>query len=136
MEKQVEIIENHNISKRLKTSDEYIYRHIGNSEASISRMLKAIGSESLEDFINTVVPSNIRLDAGYRFRHNGKELKGVDSETLMMQRMRQLMLSNQENKNYIGQGYYGTNTPAVIRRNVLENPKWYTPYTPYQAEVA
>jgi glycine dehydrogenase len=49
----------------------------------------------------------------------------------MLDRMRQLANSNTVNKSYIGQGYYGTTTPAVIRRNVLENPKWYTPYTPY-----
>ena len=54
----------------------------------------------------------------------------------MLNRMRQFMRSNVVNKTYIGQGYYGTNTPSVIRRNVLENPKWYTPYTPYQAEIA
>ena len=54
----------------------------------------------------------------------------------MLQRINELMKSNVVNKSFIGQGYYGTNTPSVIRRNVLENPKWYTPYTPYQAEIA
>lgn len=54
----------------------------------------------------------------------------------MMERMRQLSDNNTVNKSFIGQGYYGTATPAVIRRNVLENPNWYTPYTPYQPEIA
>lgn len=83
-----------------------------------------------------VVPEDIRLSPKNRFKHNGKELKGIDSETLMLRRMQQLEKGNTINKTYIGQGYYGTQTPSVIRRNVLENPKWYTPYTPYQAEVA
>jgi len=65
------------------------------------------------------------------FKHDGKELNGIDSETLMLERMRLLANNNVVNKSYIGQGYYGTTTPAVILRNVLENPKWYTPYTPY-----
>jgi glycine dehydrogenase len=60
----------------------------------------------------------------------------MDSESLMLERMRQFAAQNVINKSFIGQGYYGTQTPSVIRRNVLENPKWYTPYTPYQAEIA
>ena len=60
----------------------------------------------------------------------------MDSETLMLERVRQLAANNVINKSFIGQGYYGTNTPSVIRRNVLENPRWYTPYTPYQAEIS
>lgn len=82
------------------------------------------------------MPADIKLTPGNRFKHNGKELKGIDSETLMLARMRQLMHNNVVNKSFIGQGFYGTNIPSVIRRNVLENPKWYTPYTPYQAEIA
>jgi glycine dehydrogenase len=60
----------------------------------------------------------------------------MDSESLILERMRQFAAQNVINKSFIGQGYYGTQTPSVIRRNVLENPKWYTPYTPYQAEIA
>jgi len=82
------------------------------------------------------VPASIRLSPEARFKHNGKELEGIDSETLMLERVRQFAANNVINKSYIGQGYYGTNTPSVIRRNVLENPRWYTPYTPYQAEIA
>ena len=86
--------------------------------------------------MDQIVPADIKLTPGNRFKHNGKELMGIDSETLMLARMRQLMHNNVVNKSFIGQGFYGTNIPSVIRRNVLENPKWYTPYTPYQAEIA
>ena len=81
--------------------------------------------------MDEVVPDEIRLPKDKMFKHDGKVLEGIDSETLMLERMRQLANNNVVNKSYIGQGYYGTNTPSVIRRNVLENPKWYTPYTPY-----
>lgn len=83
-----------------------------------------------------MVPDSIALTSETRFKHNGRELSGIDSETLMLKRMSELMKGNIINKTYIGQGYYGTNTPSVIRRNVLENPKWYTPYTPYQSEIS
>jgi len=136
LDKQVEILENDKISPRLKTSDEYVWRHIGNSEDSTNIALKTLGVNSIEELMDQVVPDDIRLSPKNRFKHKGKELKGIDSETLMLNRMRQLMMSNVVNKSFIGQGFYGTNTPSVIRRNVLENPKWYTPYTPYQAEIA
>ena len=108
-----------------------MYRHIGNNAESIAKMLDDMGIESMDELMNLVLPEDIRLNANNRFTHNGKTLMGVDSETLMLRRMRQLMRANVVNKTYIGQGYYGTTTPSVIRRNVLENPNWYTPYTPY-----
>lgn len=99
-------------------------------------MLDYLGLESIDMLINQVVPKDVRLPADQGFKHNGLELEGIDSETLMLEKMRQFMNHNVQNKSFIGQGYYGTNTPSVIRRNVLENPKWYTPYTPYQSEIA
>ena len=135
-QRECSIVDNKKISPRLKTSDEYTYRHIGNSEQSISKALSVIGVENMEALMKEIVPEDIRLTAGNRFKHNGRELNGIDSETLMLQRMRQLKNQNTVNKSFIGQGYYSCNTPSVIVRNVLENPKWYTPYTPYQAEIA
>jgi glycine dehydrogenase len=99
-------------------------------------MLDTLGCDTMDQFMSQVVPESIALTSENRFKHNGKELSGINSETLMLERMNVLMKSNVVNKSFIGQGYYGTNTPSVIRRNVLENPKWYTPYTPYQAEIA
>jgi glycine dehydrogenase len=136
LEKQVSIMKNENIPKQLKASDEYVYRHMGNSKGSTSVILETLGVKSVEELMDQVVPASIRLTPETRFKHNGMELEGIDSEMIMLERMRQLSESNIINKSFIGQGYYGTNTPSVIRRNVLENPRWYTPYTPYQAEIA
>lgn len=109
---------------------------MGNSAYSTAKMLEFLKVETIEELMDQVVPKSIRLTAENRFKHNGLELEGIDSEVLMLERMRQLADNNVINKSFIGQGYYGTNTPSVIRRNVLENPRWYTPYTPYQAEIA
>lgn len=136
LEKQVDIMKNEDIPKKLKLSDDFVYRHIGNSDHSTQRALQSLGLNSMEELISEVVPKEIRLSPEARFRHNGKVLEGIDSETLMLERMRQFATNNTVHKSFIGQGYYGTNTPSVIRRNVLENPKWYTPYTPYQAEIS
>jgi len=87
-QREVEIIDNKQISPRLKTSDEYVYRHIGNSDFNTNKALKVIGVETMEELMNKIVPADIRLTPGNRFKHNGKELKGVDSETLMLTRMR------------------------------------------------
>lgn len=136
LDKQIEIMKSDDIPTQLKLSDEYVYRHMGNSDKSTKEMLKYLEVESIDHLMDQVVPESIRLSPEARFKHNGKELDGIDSETLMLERVRQLAANNVIHKSYIGQGYYGTNTPSVIRRNVLENPRWYTPYTPYQAEIA
>lgn len=136
LEKQVAIMKDERIPKSLKASDEYVYRHMGNSAYSTDKMLEFLGCKTIEELMEQVVPKSIALTPETRFKHNGMELDGIDSENLMLERMRQLADNNVINKSFIGQGYYGTNTPSVIRRNVLENPRWYTPYTPYQAEIA
>jgi glycine dehydrogenase len=109
---------------------------MGNSKGSTAVILETLGVKSVEELMDQVVPASIRLTPETRFKHNGMKLEGIDSEMIMLERMRQLSDNNIINKSFIGQGYYGTNTPSVIRRNVLENPRWYTPYTPYQAEIA
>ena len=83
-QREVSIIENQAISPRLKTSDEYIYRHIGNSEISTNKALKTIGVNSIDELMEQIIPADIRLTPGNRFKHNGRELEGVDSETLML----------------------------------------------------
>lgn len=136
LEQQVDIMKNDSIPSDLKQSDQFVYRHIGNSEHSTRKMLDFLKYDSIESFIDDVIPESIRLTKDQYFQHDGKSLDGIDSESLMLERIRQLAANNVVHKSYIGQGYYGTATPSVIRRNVLENPNWYTPYTPYQPEIA
>ena len=104
-------------------------RHIGPDPDERDAMLKAIGAESLDALVDQVIPASIRLK---------KPLNLPDglSEYQFLRDLRQVASRNQVFRSYIGLGYYNCVTPSVILRNVLENPGWYTPYTPYQAEIA
>lgn len=86
--------------------------------------------------MDETVPASIRLPKDQVCVHNGKDIKGILSETMMLAHLKDLANANKVYKSYQGAGYYPTNIPSVIRRNVLENPNWYTPYTPYQAEIS
>ncbi len=110
-------------------SDKFVTRHIGPREHEIKEMLAKIGAASLDELIDQTVPENIRLE---------KPLQLEDGLT-ERQYYRKILALAKKNKvfnTYIGMGYYDTITPAVILRNVLENPVWYTSYTPYQAEIS
>ena len=104
-------------------------RHIGSSGTEIDAMLSVVGAASLDALIAETVPAGIRL---------GRELTlpAARSEEETLSDLRALMDRNVVAQTHIGAGYHGTYTPAVIRRNILENPGWYTAYTPYQAEIA
>jgi glycine dehydrogenase len=104
-------------------------RHIGPDLPQIEAMLKTIGTESVNELIDQTIPSNIRLKAPLN-------LPKPKSEYEFLQDFRKLASRNKVYKTYVGMGYYNTITPGVIRRNILENPGWYTAYTPYQAEIA
>ncbi len=104
-------------------------RHIGLSEADEKKMLKAIGSESMEALVRETMPADILLPEGI-------ELDEPVTEQVHLETAETLLNTNVPARSYIGRGWYGTITPAVIRRNMLENPVWYTSYTPYQAEVS
>ncbi|RZT94754.1 glycine dehydrogenase (decarboxylating) alpha subunit /glycine dehydrogenase (decarboxylating) beta subunit [Advenella incenata] len=110
-------------------SQEFVGRHIGPSEAEQAEMLSVIGAESLDALIDEIVPSRIRNAAPLA-------LDGPRSEADMLASLRAIAQKNAIYRNYIGQGYYGTLTPNVILRNILENPAWYTAYTPYQPEIS
>lgn len=109
--------------------DLFINRHIGPSHEEVQKMLKAINVASLEQLVTEVVPDDIKLEQAV---FNDEPL----TESEMYAHMEELGSKNQCFKNYIGQGYYETVTPAPIIRNVLEDPTWYTSYTPYQAEIS
>jgi glycine dehydrogenase len=104
-------------------------RHIGPSAAEISSMLGVIGAPTLDALIAQTVPESIRF---------GRDLSvpAARTEEQALEDLREIMDRNTSAASHIGAGYHGTHTPAVIRRNILENPGWYTAYTPYQAEIA
>ncbi len=104
-------------------------RHIGPRSSDLEVMLRSVGVPSLDALVDEVVPASIRLEAPL-------ELPAAESEAAFLERMRGIAECNESWRSYIGMGYYGTVTPPVLLRNMLEQPGWYTPYTPYQAEVA
>lgn len=113
----------------LLNSDEFIGRHIGADSAQVDSMLQAIGEKSLDNLIQQTVPSTILKKTDFA-------LNEAVSEANTLARLKAIASKNKLHKNYIGMGYYPTHTPTVIVRNILENPGWYTAYTPYQPEIA
>src|SRR6058998_4162526 len=104
-------------------------RHIGPSEAEVAQMLGEVGFENLDSLIDAAVPKNIRLDRQLK-------LPEAKSESEALAELRAISKKNKVARSFIGAGYYDCITPPVIQRNILENPGWYTAYTPYQAEIA
>ena len=113
----------------LEPGANFIRRHIGPSDAETADMLREVGAKSLEDFIAKVVPEKIRIVKPL-------ELPKAKAERTALSYLRNIADRNEVFTSMIGMGYYGTVTPKVILRNILENPGWYTAYTPYQAEVS
>jgi glycine cleavage system P protein (glycine dehydrogenase) len=110
-------------------SDTFASRHLGPRGADLRHMLSAVGAPTLEAFIDDVIPADIRLTGELA-------LPAAETEFAYHERLRGIAARNCIYRSYIGLGYHDTVTPAVIQRNVFENPGWYTPYTPYQAEIA
>ena len=106
---------------------------MGPSEKDQLEMLKTIGFESLDELVTSTVPANIRLEEPMEL---GSHTSAAMSETEALALLRSMADKNQVLKSLIGQGYNETHTPYVILRNMLENPGWYTAYTPYQAEIS
>lgn len=109
--------------------EKFEYRHSNSDEADRATMLKTIGLETIEALIEETVPENIRLKAGLN-------LPAAVGEHQFLKDFKAIASKNKLYKNYIGMGYHDTRVPAVVLRNILENPAWYTAYTPYQAEIA
>ena len=115
--------------RALEHHDAFLERHIGPNEAEIAHMLDVIGQPSLDAMTDAIVPASIRSA-------DPLDLPAPIDEHEALARIRGLAKKNQVFRSFIGQGYYGTRTPNVILRNILENPAWYTAYTPYQAEIS
>lgn len=111
------------------TTDSFAYRHIGPREEDVQAMLKAVGVDSIDELIGQTVPKDIRLKGDLN-------LADTFGENEFLARIRDIARKNKVFKTYIGLGYHPTIMPGVIQRNILENPGWYTAYTPYQAEIA
>lgn len=117
------------MKERFHYADDFINRHIGPSQEDTAGMLSAVQANSLDDLLDQTLPAHIRL------KHD-PELPERMSEYRYNKHIRSLAARNKVFRSYIGMGYHGTITPAVIQRNIFENPGWYTQYTPYQAEIA
>ena len=113
----------------LEQHDEFIERHIGPNETETQAMLASIGARDLDSLIAETVPPSIRFAKDLPLPPPSREHEALAT-------LRQMSLKNRVQQSFIGMGYYGTLTPNVILRNVMENPGWYTAYTPYQAEIA
>ncbi len=109
--------------------DSFVYRHNGPRPEEIDIMLEKTGVDSLDELIDNTVPESIRLEKPL-------DLPDGISEYEYLQRIREIASKNKVYKSYIGLGFYNTVFPSVIQRNILENPSWYTSYTPYQAEIS
>ena len=110
-------------------NDGFARRHIGPNNSEIQKMLEVLGLQSLDDLIDKTVPSTIKLQEPLK-------LPKARSEHQALAELKQIASQNQIFRSFIGMGYYDCITPPVIQRNILENPGWYTAYTPYQAEIA
>jgi glycine dehydrogenase len=118
-----------NTSFEMKIHTDFSSRHLGVVGQDRQAMLESLGYAEMEPLISDAVPAVIR-------DQHVMNLPEALSETDALARLKSVMGQNQVKKSFIGQGYYGTYTPHVILRNILENPGWYTAYTPYQAEIA
>ena len=111
------------------STDRFSDRHIGPDDAEVEVMLEAVGFDSLDALVEATVPESIRLDRAL-------DLPPAVSESALVARARDLAERNTLKRSFIGAGYHRAVVPPVILRNVLENPAWYTQYTPYQPEIA
>src|SRR5947208_11648713 len=117
------------LHERTTEFDSFVRRHIGPNQEEIDAMLGKVGFENLDGLIDAAVPKNIRMDRQLN-------LPEAKSEIEALAELRVISKKNKVARSFIGAGYHDCITPPVIQRNILENPGWYTAYTPYQAEIA
>ena len=121
--------QNFSTSEVLTPTDSFAVRHIGPSADEVEQMLKVLGFPTIDDLIDRAVPPVIRLNQPL-------QLPAAQSEYAALAKLKEIASKNQVFRSFIGMGYHDCITPPVIQRNILENPGWYTAYTPYQAEIA
>ncbi len=115
--------------KSFENAEEFLGRHIGPDDAEVAEMLCELGLDSLDTLVSSTVPANILLQENLK-------LGSAMTENMALTELQTIMADDTPGRSYIGLGYYDTFTPTVILRNVLENPGWYTSYTPYQPEIS
>src|SRR3982751_1786470 len=113
----------------ISRADSFIPRHVGPSEAEVAEMLGVLGYATLDELIDATIPEAIRLRRPLAIHTSRSEHEALAA-------MKAIARKNRVFRSYLGYGYSGTLTPPVIQRNILENPGWYTAYTPYQAEIS
>ena len=113
----------------IQPTDDFLHRHLGPTNADIQEMLATLGLQSLEKLADTAVPPDIRHRQALDLPHGG-------GEQAILAKLKHIASQNKVYRSLIGMGYYDCVTPGVIQRNILENPAWYTQYTPYQAEIS
>ncbi|MEM7151230.1 MAG: aminomethyl-transferring glycine dehydrogenase [Myxococcota bacterium] len=116
-------------SSLLSPTDTFVHRHIGPSDLEIAKMLEVLGCTDLDALVDSTIPADIRLNGPL-------DIGPARGEAELLDELREEVGRNRTLRSFIGMGYYGCLVPTVIQRNILENPGWYTAYTPYQAEIA
>jgi len=111
------------------TTQNFSLRHIGPRKSEINEMLEELGLKNIDELIEKTIPESIHIKSELNIGN------GLD-EFSLLKKIKSIASKNKVARSYIGTGYYGTITPPVIQRNILENPGWYTAYTPYQAEIS
>jgi glycine dehydrogenase len=122
------------LASLLSPTDTFVRRHVGSNEAEIRQMLAEIGLDSLDALVEETIPASIRIERPLALASlpKGREL----GEREMLDTLRRIAGKNRVFRSFLGMGYYGCITPGVVQRNILENPGWYTQYTPYQSEIS
>ena len=122
----------------LQPTDDFPRRHLGPDEGEVTSMLESLGLESLETLVAEAIPASIRTESKFELHDDVvfQSSQKAPGERKALSLIHELADQNQVWRSYIGMGYHGTITPSVIQRTVLENPCWYTQYTPYQAEIS
>ncbi|HMS85952.1 MAG TPA: aminomethyl-transferring glycine dehydrogenase [Nitrospira sp.] len=113
----------------LQPTDDFVHRHLGPTEADVQEMLATLGLRSLDALADAAIPDDIRL-------RRSLDIPSSEGEQAVLTRLKGIASQNTVYRSLIGMGYYDCVTPGVVQRNILENPAWYTQYTPYQAEIS